>query len=45
MHEELKRQNVETFVKKLRGEIGEMWERCYFSDSQRSSFTAFRSQT
>ncbi|XP_037094199.1 protein regulator of cytokinesis 1-like [Pollicipes pollicipes] len=44
-HEELKRQNVEKFVRALRTEIAELWERCYYSESQRAAFTAFTAKT
>ena len=43
--EELKRQNVEKFVRALRQEISEMWERCFYSAEQRAKFTAYNSTT
>ena len=43
--EELKRQNVEKFVRALRQEISEMWERCFYSAQQRAEFPAYNSTT
>ena len=43
--EELKRQNVEKFVRALRLEILEMWEKCFYSAEQRAAFAAYHGTT
>ncbi|XP_043201275.1 protein regulator of cytokinesis 1-like isoform X1 [Amphibalanus amphitrite] len=43
--EELKRQNVEKFVRALRVEIAEMWEKCFYSAEQRAAFDGYHSTT
>ena len=43
--EELKRQNVEKFVRALRVEIFDMWEKCFYSAEQRGAFDAYYNST
>lgn len=41
--EKLKFENIQRFVEGMRKELTEWWDKCYYSQQQRSSFTAFKS--
>ena len=40
-YEELKRQNIELFVDKVRQELNEWYDKCYISDEQKDKFRPF----